>query len=75
MGASRVKRTEAQAVGAESLELANDGRWGELLAMQLPDQVLELLRQKASLNTQIQILEEQERVLWELIVSLLQKDC
>ena len=70
-----MNRAEAQTVGAEALELANDGRWGELLAMQLPDQVLELLRQKASINTRVQILEEQERVLWELIVSLLQKDC
>ena len=70
-----MKRTEAQAVGAEALELANDGRWSELLQLDLPDQVIEMVRQKASINTRVQVLEEQERVLWELIVSLLQKDC
>lgn len=42
--------------------------------MQLPDQVLELVRQKASINTQVEILEEQERVLWQLIVALLTKE-
>jgi hypothetical protein len=70
-----VTREQAAAAGVEALELANSGRWGELLAMQLPDQVIEIVRQKASLNTQIEILEEQERVLWELIVALLQKKC
>ena len=62
-------------MGVEALELANEGRWSELLQLDLPDQVIEMVRQKASLNTQITILEQQERVLWELIVSLLQKDC
>lgn len=66
---------QAAAVGVEALELANEGRWSELLQLDLPDQVIEMVRQKASLNTQITILEQQERVLWELIVSLLQKDC
>lgn len=67
-------RTQATAIGVEALELANSGQWGELLAMQLPDQVIEMVRQKASINTQIEILEEQERVLWELIVCLLEKE-
>jgi hypothetical protein len=75
MGARRVRHEQAAAVGVEALELANNGRWGELLAMQLPDQVIEMVRQKASINTQVEILEEQERVLWELIVALLQKEC
>ena len=66
---------QAAAVGVEALELANEGRWSELLQLDLPDQVIEMVRQKASLNTQITILEQQVRVLWELIVSLLQKDC
>ena len=66
-------RTQAAAIGVEALELANSGQWPELLAMQLPDQAIEMVRQKASINTQVEILEEQERVLWELIVSLLQK--
>jgi hypothetical protein len=65
---------QATAVGFEALELANEGRWGDLLAMQLPDQVLELVRQKASINTQVEILEEQERVLWQLIVALLTEE-
>jgi hypothetical protein len=69
-----VKHDQATAVGVEALELANEGRWGDLLAMQLPDQVLELVRQKASINTQVEILEEQERVLWQLIVALLTKE-
>lgn len=75
MGARTVRREQAAAVGVEALELANSGRWGELLAMQLPDQVIEMVRQKTSINTQVEILEEQERVLWELIVALLEKDC
>lgn len=70
-----VTREQAAAAGVEALELANSGRWGELLAMQLPDEVIEMVRQKASINTQVEILEEQERVLWELIVALLQKEC
>lgn len=70
-----MKREQAAAVGVEALELANNGRWAELLSMQLPDQVIEMVREKASINTQVEILEEQERVLWELIVCLLQKDC
>ncbi len=69
-----MKHDQATAVGVEALELANEGRWGDLLAMQLPDQVLELVRQKASINTQVEILEEQERVLWQLIVALLTKE-
>ena len=68
-----MKREQAAELGAEALGLANGGRWSDLLAMQLPDQVVEMVRQKASINTQVEILEEQERVLWELIVSSLQK--
>ena len=69
-----MKREQAAELGAEALELANGGRWSDLLAMQLPDQVVEMVRQKASINTQVEILEEQERVLWELIIASLQKD-
>jgi len=66
-----MNRDEAQALGAEALELAGDGRWGELLGMELPGSVVELVRRKQQLNIQIGNLEEQERVLWELIIQLL----
>jgi len=66
-----VNRDEAQALGAEALELAGDGQWGELLGMELPGSVVELVRRKQQLNIQIGNLEEQERVLWELIIQLL----
>lgn len=68
-----MNRSEAQALGVEALELANSGAWGELLAMELPGQVLELVRQKAQLNRQVEHLEEQERILWELIIQLLEQ--
>ena len=67
-------RSEAESIGIEALELAADGRWPQLLEMELPAQVLELLRRKQQLNPQIGNLEEQEKVLWNLIVEMLLVD-
>ena len=69
-----MNREAAAELAADALELANAGRWSELLELQLPATVLELVRQKDSLNTQITNLEHQETVLWELIVQLLTGD-
>jgi len=66
-----MNRDEAADVAAEALELASDGRWGELLGLELPGSVVELVRRKQQLNIQVGNLEEQERVLWELIIQLL----
>ena len=66
-----MNRADAEQVGVAALELAGDGQWGEVLGMELPGAVVELVRRKEQLNSQISNLEEQERVLWELIVQLL----
>ena len=64
-------RAEALALAAEACELAVDGDFPELLQLELPGEVLELVRRKAQLNSQIQNLESQETILWELLVSML----
>lgn len=69
-----MNRSEAEALGVEALELANDGAWGEVLALELPGQVLELVRQMSQLNKQVQHLEHQEKVLWQLIIETLLVD-
>lgn len=69
-----MNREAAAELAADALELANAGRWAELLELELPATVLELVRQKAQLNTQIENLEQQETVLWELIIQLLIED-
>ena len=69
-----MNRSEAEALGVEALGLANDGAWGEVLALELPGQVLELVRQMSQLNKQVQHLEYQEKVLWQLIVETLVVD-
>jgi hypothetical protein len=69
-----MNREAAAELAADALELANAGDWAELLAMELPSNVLELMRQKAQLNKQVEHLEQQETVLWELIIQLLIED-
>lgn len=69
-----MNREAAADLAADALELANAGDWAELLELELPSNVLELVRQKAQLNTQIENLEQQETVLWELIIQLLIED-
>lgn len=69
-----MNRSDAEALGVEALDLANAGSWGELLATELPSNVLELMRQMAQLNKQVEHLEAQETVLWELIIQLLTGD-
>lgn len=69
-----MNREAAAELAADALELANAGDWAELLELELPATVLELVRQKAQLNTQIENLEQQETVLWELIIQLLIED-
>ena len=64
-------RSAAAAIAAEACELAIQGDFNELLQLQLPGEVLELVRQKAQINSQIQNLESQETILWELLVSML----
>lgn len=66
-----MNREEAEALGAEALELAREGQWGHLLQLELSAEVIELVRRQSQLNLQIQNLEEQERVLWELTVQQL----
>lgn len=68
-----MNRGEALELAAEALELAGEGRWKEVLALPLPGEVIELIRRKAQLNAQISNLEQQEVILWELIVELLQR--
>jgi hydrogenase maturation factor len=63
-----MKRSEAEALGVDLLELANAGAWAELLAMDLSGEALEILRRKAQLNTQIGSMEQQERLLWEMLL-------
>jgi len=64
-------RREAAELAAELQELAVEGRWPELLDLRLPDELIELARQLGSLNTKIELLEQQERVLEQLIISML----
>ena len=64
-------RAEAAALAAEACELAVDGDFPELLQLELPGEVLELVRRKAQLNFQIANLELQETTLWRLVVSML----
>jgi len=66
-----MKQAEAEALGAELLELANAGAWAELVAMDLSGGALEILRRKAQLNTQITSLEQQERLLWQMLLLAL----
>lgn len=66
-----VNREDAADLAAEALELANSANWTALLRLDLPDAVIELIRQKASLNIQIENLEEQEKLLWELALQTL----
>ena len=68
-----MNREEALELAGEALELAGEGRWKEVLALPLPGDVIELIRQKSQLNAQISNLEQQEVILWELIVELLQR--
>jgi len=70
-----MKRSEAEALGVDLLELANAGAWAELVAMDLLSaEALEILRRKAQLHTQIASMEQQERLLWEmLLVQLVQQ--
>ena len=64
-------RSAAAALAAEACDLAVEGNFPALLKMELPGEVLELVRRKAQLNSQIQNLESQETILWELLVSML----
>ena len=64
-------RSAAAAIAAEACDLAVEGNFPELLQLELPGEVLELVRQKAQINSQIQNLESQETILWELLVSML----
>lgn len=66
-----VNREHAADLATEALELANSANWTALLRLDLPDAVIELIRQKASLNIQIENLEEQEKLLWELALQTL----
>jgi hypothetical protein len=63
-----MKRSEAEALGVDLLELANAGAWPELVAMDLSAEALEILRRKAQLHTQISSMEQQERLLWEMLL-------
>lgn len=66
-----MERSKAEALGAEALEMAREGQWAELLQLELSPEVIELIRKQTQVNLQIQNLEEQERVLWELTVQRL----
>lgn len=66
-----MNRKEVEALAAELAQLAVDGDWPELVKRDLSGELLELLRQKAQLNAQISNLEQQERVLWLLLIKLL----
>jgi hypothetical protein len=63
-----MKRDQAEALGVDLLELANAGAWPELVAMDLSAEALEILRRKAQLHTQISSMEQQERLLWEMLL-------
>lgn len=63
-----MKQAKAEALGVELLELANAGSWAELVAMDLSGDALEILRRKAQLNTQISGLEQQEALLWQMLL-------
>lgn len=67
-----MNRKEAEALAGELVELAVEGEWAELVKRDLPGELLELLRQKAQLNAQVANLEQQERVLWLLLIEMLQ---
>ena len=66
-------RREAAELAAELQDLAVEGRWPQLRELEpdLPEGLIELVRQLGSLNTRIELLEEQERVLELLITSML----
>lgn len=67
-----MNQPEALELAAELVDLANDGEWPELLRRDLSGDVLEILRRKAQINLEITNLEAQERVLWLMLIEMLQ---
>lgn len=63
-----MRRDQAEALGCDLLELANAGAWAELVAMDLPGEVLELIRRKEQINVQVSRLEAEEAILWEMLL-------
>ena len=64
--------SEAQVLATEALELGQEGRWQELMALPLSAQALEIVRRKTSLDKQITNLESQETVLYQLLLKTLE---
>lgn len=64
--------SEAQVLATEALELARLSKWEEVLALPLGPQALDLVRQKNSINTQIENLEQQEALAYQLLLQFIQ---
>lgn len=66
--------SEAKVLATEALELGQEGRWKELMALPLSAQALEIVRRKTSLDKQITNLESQETVLYQLLLKTLEAE-
>ena len=62
-------RTEAEELAVQALDLAVEGKWPAVLELPLSPEALELVRKKTSLDRQICIAEEQERILYALLIE------